>query len=268
MKTRKRHTLSGHPTKSPRPDHNAAIPQCSRPGCTATNLCNAHIVPKGFARDIRTDGAANRRLTAQGSTAAFPALGDYDPAILCADCDHQLGKLDNYAIETFRRFGTVHHRLGTRATLDNVDGDRIARFILSVLWRASISKRREWSSASLGPFSDRAGAVAFGDRPLTDLPEYQLIAYRYLTDDAFDPTRLYSTPTRARMEGLNTMIIALSGFRFVAKIDQRSFPALLDPVIINGKTCLTAFVVDYRSGADLQAIYRAVSADIARQGAV
>ena len=251
-------------SRVPRADPAPTIAMCLRPGCTATNLCNAHVVPQGFARDVRGDGATNRRVTGTGIKAAFPALGDYDPAILCAVCDGVLGELDKYAIETFRRFADVPLKLGTIAALDDVDGDWISRFVLAVLWRASISRRPEWRNVALGPFSDPAAAIVFGDRPLSDLPAYQLIAYRYQRDPDLDPTRLYSTPTRARMDGLNTISIALSGFRFVAKIDRRPFAAVVAPAIINGASSLKAFVVDYRTGADFQALVRATEADIAR----
>jgi len=102
--------------------------------------------------------------------------GVYDNKLLCAKCDGALGDLDNAALAVCLRFPDEHEIIDEDCfVLENVDGDAFAKFVLSVLWRASISTRPEFASVSLGPSEETAGEVSFGARPLTDVPSYQLI---------------------------------------------------------------------------------------------
>jgi len=237
---------------------------CRAPECTSTDLCKAHIVPRGFAKDVQRDNATNLRLSADGSRRAKPPLGDYDTEILCADCDRLLGQLDQYALETFKRFDDVPRRVGRMILLPDVDGDRIARFVLSVLWRASISRREPYTKISLGPFEDRAAHASFGRTSLTDFPEYELLAFRYHSNDGFDPRRFYSAPTHSRSEGVNTISIALAGIRLVAKIDKRPLHPEIRPVVVNGNDTLHALVVDYKSGQDFRTIVSSIQSEFKR----
>lgn len=244
----------------------SASPQgtCRAPGCNSMNLCKAHIVPRGFAKDVQRDDATNLRVTATGSNRAKPPLGDYDPDILCGDCDRLLGQLDQYALETLKRFDALPRKLGQMIGMPGVDGDHLARFVLSVIWRASISQREPYANLSLGPYEERAGLVAFGKIPLVDLPEYDLLAFRYHSDDGFDPRRFYSAPTSVRSDGINTISVALAGVRMIAKMDKRSFPAEIRPVVVNGNDNLLALVVDYKSGNDFRTIVSSIQSQFKR----
>jgi hypothetical protein len=63
---------------------------CHGLNCSSTDLIEAHIIPKGFARLIRGPGP-NVALSIQQVREAKPQLGEFDKNILCASCDHKLG---------------------------------------------------------------------------------------------------------------------------------------------------------------------------------
>ena len=164
--------------------------------------------------------------------------GVYDNNLLCATCDEALGDLDNAALDVCRRFPDGHQIIeGDCFVMENVDGDTFAKFILSVLWRASISHRSEFASVSLGPYEGIAGEIIFGARPLGDIPSYQLMVGRYRPGAGFDPNRNYSAPARSRyLNGLNGWGFSLHGFKIMAKLDKRPLPADLHPAVVNGNT--------------------------------
>jgi hypothetical protein len=143
--------------------------------------------------------------------------GVYDNKLLCAKCDGALGDLDNAALAVCRRFPDEHKIIEEGCfVLENVDGDAFAKFILSVLWRASISMRPEFVSVSLGPYEELASEVIFGARPLTDIPSYQLMVGRYRPGKGFDPARNYSAPARGKyLDGLNGWGFSLHGFKIM-----------------------------------------------------
>jgi hypothetical protein len=118
-----------------------------------------------------------------------------------------------------------------------VDGDQFAKFVLSVLWRASITSRVEFRKVSLGPYEDGACEVIFGAKPLSSLPTYQLLLARYKARPNFNPERNYTSPARLKIEGTNGWAFALHGFRVViAKLDRRSLPRGLHLIVANAST--------------------------------
>lgn len=104
---------------------------------------------------------------------ARPELGEYYRDILCRDCDNKLGVFDDYAIDVCRAFKKKHTRDGKLFAILNVDGDKLAKFILAVLWRASISKRESFFGIRLGPYEPQARDVLFGAAPLSSLRAFQ-----------------------------------------------------------------------------------------------
>jgi hypothetical protein len=71
---------------------------CHCQNCTSTKLVNAHIIAKGFGRLIRGDGP-NIKIAPDNVGTAKQQLGEFDPGILCADCDGILGRFDDYVME-------------------------------------------------------------------------------------------------------------------------------------------------------------------------
>jgi hypothetical protein len=191
-------------------------------------------------------------------------LGIYDRRILCKDCDNKLGTLDDYAVGVSRRFPTAHFvRSDGLFEMPNVDGDRFATFVLSVLWRASITSRPEFAKISLAPYEADACEVIFGAKPLSALADYQLLVGRYAHTGSFNPARNYTIPARMTI-GLIGWYFALNGFRILAKIGATSLPPELQPAIVNGNDSLIGGFVDYGSTTEGQAILAMTRAASAR----
>jgi hypothetical protein len=128
-------------------------------------LIDAHIVPRGFARDTMDGYPHNLKISP--TNVHSTQHGVYDPAILCGTCDALLGKLDDYALDVCRRFPKERVDLGDGTfEMANIDGDAFAKFVLAVLWRASISSRPEFRNVALGPYESQACEVIFGAKPL------------------------------------------------------------------------------------------------------
>jgi hypothetical protein len=205
---------------------------CHGLNCTSEKLIKAHIIPACFGRFIR--GAdANVKMTPERVGVATPQLGEFDPAILCGPCDNILGRDDEYALGICERFEADHQKLtGGGFELPGVDCERFCKFVLSVLWRASISRRRAFASIDLGPYEDRARDVLFGAAPLTSLRAFEVMIQRYHSDH-MDTTKWYFQPVRQPFGDLNAYGFGLAGFRIVAKLDNRLFPEDFRPHVLN-----------------------------------
>lgn len=205
---------------------------CRGPNCSNTKFCEAHIIPKGFGRLIRKDEGPNIKLEPHRIGEANPQLGDYDPSILCADCDNILGKNDDYAIDVCKRFAEANSNEHHLFEFAEIDCERFSIFVLSILWRASISKRPTFSDVALGAYEDIARDVIFGIRPLTDLPAFELIVSKFRSR-YLDPSGINYYPVRWKFKGLNTYGMCLAGFRILAKLDNRRLASEWTPLIIN-----------------------------------
>ncbi len=238
--------------------------------CTSVDLIDAHIVPRGFARDVMDGSKHNMLITPERISTT--QHGIFDRHILCADCDRRLGDLDNYALRVLRRVPKEAVRTSTRDgecfTLDNVDGDKFTKFALSLLWRASISARPEFRSISLGPYDDAAGKVIFGAESLSNLPSFELIVALVKGPLGQEPEfarRFYSKPHRFRLADRNGWKFVLRGLQFFAKLDRQPFPNSLKPAVINANDRLFGVVVNLSETSEHDAMLEMVQAELLRK---
>ena len=179
---------------------------CRGLNCSSTDLVKAHIMPRGFAKTIRGDGPNVMIAKKRGVLEANPQLGEYDNGILCASCDGKLGILDDYAVGVCRSFETRKQTIGPDIfEMSDVDGNKFAKAILAILWRASVSERDSFRSVSLGPYETTARDVVFGARELSAFPEYELIMARYKKPAHHD---IYSQPIRNRLPATTTHFLS------------------------------------------------------------
>jgi len=239
---------------------------CHGLNCTSQKLIEAHIIPKGFGRLIRGQ-ASNVKLTPERVGEANPQLGEYDPDILCETCDNILGLDDEYAIKICKRFEVDHRNLGQNVfELPGVDCDRFCKFILSVLWRASTSRRRSFTSVNLGPYEDLAREVLFGAKPLSDMRAFEVLIQRYRSA-SLDPTKLYFHPVRQPFDERNAYGFGLAGFRIVAKLDNRPFREGFRSFVLNRSNVFRGFFVPLEDCSEFESIAGIVRNNARRQAA-
>lgn len=123
-------------------------------------LCNSHIFPEFFYEPMYD---AKHRIH---SVPANPeeriqweqkGLREY---LLCIECDNQLSRYEVYAKPLFDKGNigrqprvvenTMHHVL-----IENVNYKLFKLFQLSLLWRAGVASRQEFSTVNLGPYHEK-----------------------------------------------------------------------------------------------------------------
>lgn len=91
------------------------------------------------------------------SAATYHQSGVYDAEILCEECERRFSEFDRYGWETLGPMAL--DRPPAESKIDHLykidcDTDKLRRFILSVLWRASVSKSPFYTAIKLGPYED------------------------------------------------------------------------------------------------------------------
>ncbi len=86
-------------------------------------------------------------------------IGLYDQSILCATCDQIIGNYDDYAktilidqISLYKHSKNPCYIIPS----NKINYIKLKKFFISLIWRASISKRAEYARVSLGPYEDIA----------------------------------------------------------------------------------------------------------------
>ena len=205
-------------------------------------------MPRGFTRQIMGDQKHNKKISMDRVDTTHH--GVYDKHILCKKCDGKLGDYDDYALDVCRRFPKEHSVVPDGMfEMKNIDGDKFATFILSVLWRSSISSRPEFRKVSLGPFGNQARDVLFGTVSLASMCGYELIVGRFI-NAPIRTENFYTSPARTKMLNLNAWHFALGGFKILAKMDQLKLPRELQPAIVNGNDTLRGQFVDYMTSTE------------------
>ena len=240
---------------------NPTTEMCHGLGCNSTDLIDAHIVPQGHARFIRD--AHHNLILSKTATRKTPQLGDTDRHILCGDCDRQLGAHDEVLIAAARDFRRLHKNLGQVWVLPSVDADKFAKAVFAILWRASISRRSNFASFSLGRYEERVRDILFGKTAFTDNADISMLVQRY-TSKHFDTSKLYTYPSPAPFEGLNSAGFALAGLRILAKFDPRPLPTGLWPFDVPHVGIVRGAYIEFEKAPEFDHIAEMVANDMVR----
>jgi hypothetical protein len=211
--------------------------QCQGHGCTAAHLIRAHLTPQSFARWVQGDSGPNILVSPSRYTKRLPH-GLFDPDILCETCDGFLNtQYDDPAFELLKTIDLRLSELPAPIAADAYFEHRGANctllcgFVLSILWRYSISRLPDTSHVNLGPYQGRAREVLWGAKTLADFPEFQVICQRYAPGPV-ETRKMYSSPVDMRGPEFFSYGFSIIGFHFIAKVDRRPFPPIYTPFVL------------------------------------
>lgn len=208
-----------------------SLRNCRAPGCIATRLITAHIIPQGIARRLSKSEGGNYSIDGMRAGRAKFQNGCYDKSILCASCDGHLGnRYDGYISSLcpiIPRTGLSE--LNTPFIWNPIDGSRFISAILAILWRASISRRQEWCDIDLGPYEDLVASVLFNGASLETLQGFEVVLER-LASSKFDARRVFTHPIRT-MGAQCEYCMIIGGFRVTVRFDKSASPFVAHGVV-------------------------------------
>lgn len=170
----------------------------------------------------------------------YRQTGEFDKHILCPCCDNEkLGKLDRYA--SLILYGgypkILENRIGndgmTYTYCAEIDYAQFKLFLLSVLWRASISKRTLFSEVQLGPHEEHVREMLLNKDPGTQL-KYPCLMLTYLNLKEY-PRDVVAQPSRSRVNSGYIYKFLIGGMIYIFFISAHIIPSGLKEVCINLK---------------------------------
>ncbi|MBU2579279.1 hypothetical protein KKA09_04170 [Patescibacteria group bacterium] len=192
-------------------------------------LIDAHIIPRCFFEAMR-DKKDNRPFQLLSNTKNEYSqklwIGLYDKNILCEDCEKVFQKYDDYACKALLSnidesdyiLDPNGNKIGYK--LENVDYKKLKLFFLSVLWRASVSKRKEFKKVDIGrSFEDRLKAMVKNFDP-GSTNDFLLVLRRFIDDLG---KNFLMDPYKLRIDEINFYRFYLgAGYEFHIKVDKRN----------------------------------------------
>jgi len=200
-------------------------------------LVKSHSIPRRFFKEIK--GGAQHAVFYNGSITAereatYLQAGIYDDDMLCQNCEAKFSEWDRYGGDVLDSpcLDNSLHDHDHRAYRLDCDTDKLRRFILSVIWRASISRHPFYSYVSLGPYEDKIKERVFNPAPLTP-DEFPIVILHFNQADFGDHSQWLFPPLRERRpDGLNIRTLYLMNLKILIHIDKRATAYTVGPFVI------------------------------------
>jgi len=232
--------------------------------CGQSPTIEAHLMPKALARYVGRDQPRN--ISISKDRIKTGSLGEYDPDILCRTCDQILGKLDEVAFNLCRNFARDHVRKPGRLFVNpRIDGQAISKFILSVLWRCSVSNRRRIANFNIKEHEKAIEDILFHGKPLEEFTGLQiyLMAWKARRND---PSKVFTYPERLNLPGKDIVSFLIPRFRvnviFNGGVEN---PDVLKQLAVNYSKVARGFFIPFEDSAELNAMRETVES-LTRQG--
>jgi len=151
--------------------------------------------------------------------------------------------------------------------MDKLDLGRLRIFVISVLWRASVSSRDFFKNVNLGPFEDIAKQIILDNVPLSD--QFPFWMRRYSESD--NAKGIIFAPMPTRLDGLRFYTLTMNGFTVWIKVDgQKLKPPLYNLwVALTNNGQILVYEKEFKGSAEYSAtqklVIAAASADAMRQ---
>jgi hypothetical protein len=186
--------------------------------------------------------------------------GFYDSNILCDNCDNViLGILESYASiviwggkgkpEYYPKFeGRINQLNQKFLHLTNIDYTKFKLFLLSIIWRASISKHKMFNSVSLGEHEDSIRKMIIENNPGSkDL--YPVGVFMLKQNDK-GPTKMISNPLPVKKDKSLIYHFLINGLVINYRIEGLDDQELYDQIAIKEDNTMDIIIFNEKESSE------------------
>lgn len=196
-------------------------------------LIKAHIIPEFLHQGMKDDNNIFYNVTYNLDTLKDNAqkiqTGEFDKDILCADCDNRILGSDYEKYAQVTMYGkNIKPEIapvcknyknpddGAEYSIcTNIDYGKMKLFLLSMLWRASVSKRKAFQEVNLGEKHEERIRSLLYNGIVPPENEYPIMMTSFMRT-AHDLKNVIGQPKRVRFKGgLNAYILLIDSIQFM-----------------------------------------------------
>lgn len=168
--------------------------------------------------------------------------GFYDSDILCADCERKIiGKLESYAKlvlwggkgnpNKFQKLISANTHEGNNLLyFENIEYTKFKLFLLSILWRASISKQKIFNQVNLGEHEEVIRKMIIENDSKTE-NDYS-VGIMLLKENKITPTKFIVDPIKIEEFETLTYVFIVNGIVIDYNISGNAFNNIFDAIKI------------------------------------
>jgi len=192
-------------------------------------LIKSHIIPKFFFKYLypkkRIEGDALWLIDDTRVINKRVRVGPYEK-LLCKECDNKFGYYDDYAKQVFIDQKPIYYSKTNEALLfTKIDHKRLKLFLLSMLWRASVSSLPFFSGVDLGPYEISIRDIILNENP-QNYKDFLIFLTKYSAGELKRvANKNIQNPIAHRIKGINFCLFFLpKGYQVFIKVDRRKLP--------------------------------------------
>lgn len=193
-------------------------------------LNKSHIIPNSFFKLYMNENkylfhTTNLEIRSGLGKPKKIYTGEFDAGILCAECDNnRIGKLEQYGLKVLHKgfsskkfsqeIKNFNNPKGFNySVVQNVNYTKFKLFLLSILWRSSISSRPFFKDVSLGPYEDILRKMLFEENPESN-KDFPILIYMP-HDKELNLNSLIGQPKRIKFENKSSYVFIIKGLIFI-----------------------------------------------------
>ncbi|MDH5572705.1 MAG: hypothetical protein OEY89_13145 [Gammaproteobacteria bacterium] len=223
----------------------------------STDFGKSHVIPESFFLHRKVQGeTAILTTNKKGVHPKKRPIGEYDTEILCKKCEKEFNAWDSYGkellINKYSDFKTIEENGSTLGYyIESFDYVKLKMFFISVLWRASVSKRDLYKKVALGPHENILREMVTEANPGSK-DNYDVQLFRFSGVDYPIPILM---PVEIRSSyGLRYYRVYLGDHFYDIKVDKQKTPKNHNLGIIEKTGKLWIPTVNFRESQEYEII--------------
>jgi hypothetical protein len=227
--------------------------------CEINVACvDAHIIPRSFFTKYSLPNTVIKMVgVAKNSYPKRIPIGPYDKNILCADCEAIFSDYDDYGYKFFHtedNWGELYS--GTEDVVKiarKFDYIRLKLFILSMLWRSSVSENIFYKQVKLGKYENEIRKLIIEKDP-GQPQSFPILFQRFEYQSNLIPMLC---PARMHLFERNFYQYMLNGFLVQIKVDNQGLPAPFPDLVLSPDEPLIVIPKEYKGSREHHILLRA-----------
>ncbi|MDQ5929136.1 MAG: hypothetical protein QG594_914 [Bacteroidota bacterium] len=222
----------------------------------------SHIIPRACYKDPYRKSEPLTMICPESTLKPYKNLNGVYAFFLCDECEKKFSTIDSNGLNILYRENFIEYVVlnpwnpyqyyKIYETFDKFGKGFIKQaklFVLSILWRAAVSNRKEFNSVKLDKdILEQARQVFFNNSH--ELLDKVDIAISKFTNGS----NLFIFPVKEQFGEIKGFRISLPYYTLLVKIDDQPFPSQLHNVSLNGLNTIMAINRDWNRSAELSIV--------------